>query len=283
MSRWILEHEPQLRLAAFVSVFGIMALWEAVAERRHRSQGRAARWVANLGLLLLDSILVRLLFPAAAMGFAVLATAQGWGLFNLSVADPLPLWLVVALSMLLLDFAIYLQHWLFHVVPWLWRLHLVHHTDQDLDFTSGLRFHPGEIVLSMGVKFLAISLIGAPALSVLLFEVVLNATAIFNHSNVRLSLGLDRWLRMVMVTPDMHRVHHSVKVVETNSNFGFNLPWWDRLFGSYRAQPQDGHRQMQLGVDHLVQTKPRSIAALLGLPLIGKSAGNEPSRKAPFE
>ncbi|MEP6970552.1 MAG: sterol desaturase family protein [Betaproteobacteria bacterium] len=240
-----LDPEAQLRLGVFVGVFALMALWEVLAPRRQPITGRRKRWPSNLGIVVLNTLLLRLLFPLTAGGLAMLAQRHQWGVLH-HIA--LPVWAQLAVAFALLDLAIYLQHRLFHIVPVFWCLHRMHHADTEFDLTNGLRFHPLEIVLSMALKFALIVAIGAPALAVLMFEVVLNASSIFNHGNVALPLGLDRRLRWVLVTPDMHRVHHSVYRQETDSNFGFNLPWWDRLFGTYRAQPQDGHTRMQIGL-----------------------------------
>jgi sterol desaturase/sphingolipid hydroxylase (fatty acid hydroxylase superfamily) len=263
MSRWLLSHEVSLRLASFAVVFAVMACWEWSAARRDLQQSRPRRWLANLSLSLLDAIVVRLVFPAAAVGLAVVAENERWGLLH---RVEVPGAVAVVLSLILLDLAIYLQHVMFHAVPLLWRFHLVHHSDQDFDVTTGIRFHPVEILLSMVVKFGVIAALGLPVLGVFLFEVLLNATSMFNHGNVRLTQPLDRWLRCVLVTPDMHRVHHSVEVDESNSNFGFNLPWWDRLLGTYRAQPRAGHLAMSLGVEHLVLPEARGLLRLLALP-----------------
>jgi sterol desaturase/sphingolipid hydroxylase (fatty acid hydroxylase superfamily) len=278
LESWILSNEPAIRLGAFGAVFVIMALWEWLGERRARSQGRRGRWLANLGLSMVDSIVLRLVAPAAAVGFAVLAEKQGWGLLHSAGLSELPEALGVVVAVLILDLAIYLQHVVFHYVPVLWRLHRVHHSDQDLDFTSGVRFHPLEILLSLFFKFIVVAALGASPLAVFLFEVVLNATAMFNHGNVRLPVAIDRWLRLVMVTPDMHRVHHSMERDETDSNFGFNLPWWDRLFGTYRAQPRSGHDGMRLGVESLEKPRPRGLADLLLLPfrLSGSDSKRQP-------
>lgn len=242
----IQAYEPVIRLSAFLGIFAIMALWEIVAPRRKRLFSRLARWPNNIGIVVLNTVVMRVLFPTAAVGVALSAEANGWGLFNsLSV----PVGMAVVLSVVIMDFAIYLQHVLVHAVPALWRLHRMHHADLDYDVTTGARFHPIEIIISMLLKLMVVGALGAPALAVLIFEVILNATAMFNHSNVRLPEGLDRLLRLVVVTPDMHRVHHSVIPAETNSNFGFNLPWWDRLFGTYTAQPRDGHEGMTIGIE----------------------------------
>jgi sterol desaturase/sphingolipid hydroxylase (fatty acid hydroxylase superfamily) len=240
----LLAHEPLIRLSAFAGILALMALWEWLS-RRHQEIGRARRWPSNLGIIALNSVVVRLVFPAAAVGTALLAEARGWGLLQALEA---PTWLAIAASVILLDLAIYLQHVLFHAVPVLWRLHRMHHADLEFDVSTGVRFHPIEILLSMGIKLGVVAALGTPAVAVLVFEVLLNATSMFNHGNVRLAARIDRVLRWIVVTPEMHRVHHSVVPRETNSNFGFNLPWWDRLFGTYRAQPAAGHEGMTIGI-----------------------------------
>lgn len=241
----LLGQEPLIRLSLFLTVLMVMAAWEWWAPRRALTVGKAWRWANNAGVVALDTLLVRLLFPAGAVAMGAWVEGQGWGLLGWL---GLPVWVTVLLAVVALDGVIWAQHWAFHKVPLLWRLHRMHHADPDIDMTTGLRFHPLEILLSMGIKLVAILALGAPALAVLLFEVLLNGTSLFNHANVRLPAGLDRWLRLVVVTPDMHRVHHSWHRDETDSNFGFNLPWWDRLFGTYRAQPRDGHRGMTIGL-----------------------------------
>lgn len=237
--------EPLIRLGAFATVFALMAVWEVLAPRRAQAVGRASRWPNNLGVVIIDTIALRILFPTAAVGIALVAQAQGWGLLN---AISIPAWADIIVAIVLLDLVIYAQHLLFHRVPLLWRLHRMHHSDLELDVTTGIRFHPVEILLSMLIKLAAVVSLGAPPAAVLLFEILLNATTMFNHANARLPLGFDRVLRRVLVTPDMHRVHHSAVVAETNSNFGFNLPIWDRMFGTYRAQPAAGHDAMTIGV-----------------------------------
>jgi sterol desaturase/sphingolipid hydroxylase (fatty acid hydroxylase superfamily) len=261
----VLSYEPELRLGLFLAIFGAMALWEKIAPRRARSWSRLDRWPSNLGVTVLNPILLRLVFPAGAVGLAMLGARRGWGLFNnLSLAP----WLAVVLSVVLLDFVIYLQHVMFHAVPALWRLHRMHHADLDLDVTSGARFHPVEILLSMVVKFAAVAALGTSAGGVLAFEVLLNATSMFNHSNVWIPTRLDRVLRCFVVTPDMHRVHHSILVRETNSNFGFNLPWWDRLLGTYRPQPAAGHQGMTIGVEQFRRIEDLRLDRMLLQPLM---------------
>ena len=256
--------EPLLRLGAFLAVFALMALWEFAAPRRGRALPRGARWPGNLALLAVDVALLRVVAPGAAIAVALAGEARGWGLLQ---ALDAPAWLAIPAAFVLLDAAIYFQHVAFHAVPALWRLHRVHHADLDLDVTSGTRFHPVEILLSTGIKCAAVAAIGAPAIAVLAFEIALNATSMFNHANVRIGERAERWLRRFVVTPDMHRVHHSIEYDESSSNFGFNLPWWDRLLGTYRAQPRAGHEAMTLGVDAFREAGDSRLDRLLLQPL----------------
>jgi sterol desaturase/sphingolipid hydroxylase (fatty acid hydroxylase superfamily) len=258
--------EPIIRLSFFLGVLLLMVLWELLTPRRQQAVGRGLRWPNNLGLVVLDTLVVRLLFPFAGVGMAFLAQRNGWGLFNLF---PLPAWITIPVAVLLLDLIIYGQHVVFHAVPVLWRLHRMHHADLEFDVTTGLRFHPGEIILSMLIKLVVVAALGAPPIAVLVFEVLLNATSMFNHGNVRIPSKLDRWLRLVLVTPDMHRVHHSIDRRETDSNFGFNVPWWDRLFGTYRAQPALGHDGMTLGIDRFRSPRELWLDRMLLQPLRG--------------
>jgi sterol desaturase/sphingolipid hydroxylase (fatty acid hydroxylase superfamily) len=259
--------EPLIRLACFAGVLAVLALWEALAPRRAQEVGRAWRWPNNLGVVAVDTIIVRILFPTAAVGFAILAEERGWGLLN---AVDLPAWSEVLIAIVVLDLVIYLQHVLFHSVPALWRLHRMHHADLEFDVTTGVRFHPVEIVLSMLIKIAVVGVLGAPALGVLAFEVILNATSMFSHSNVRLPPAVDRIVRWIVVTPDMHRVHHSILRRETDSNFGFNLPWWDRLFGTYRPEPEAGHEAMILGIPQFRDPKELRLDRMLLQPLRDK-------------
>jgi len=271
LDTFLQTYEAALRLGFFIGIFAVMALWELLAPRRVLTVGKATRWANNLGLVALNTLLLRLLFPAAAVGMAALANDQGWGLLN---HFQVPAWLAVPVAVIALDFVIWLQHVMVHAIPVLWRLHRVHHADPDYDVTTGSRFHPLEIILSMLIKFATIALLGPPVAAVIIFEVLLNATAMFNHGNVRLPTKLDRILRWFVVTPDMHRVHHSIEDDETNSNFGFNLPWWDRLFGTYRDQPRGGHEGMTVGIRGYNQ--PRDVSWLPGiivLPFRGKVSG----------
>lgn len=256
----ILAHEPAIRITAFMSVFAAMAAWERRAPRRTLSVSKALRWTNNLALVVLNSVALRLVFPVAATGLALQASAHGWGLLQ-QVA--LPASFRILLGVIILDLAIYFQHVLFHAVPVFWRLHRVHHADLDFDVTTGSRFHPFEIFLSMAIKCAVILAFGPPALAVLIFEVVLNAAAMFNHANVRIPLAIERVVRWFIVTPDMHRVHHSIQPSETNSNFGFNLSVWDRLFGTYRAAPALGHAGMTIGLEGL--RNPREVDRLDGM------------------
>jgi sterol desaturase/sphingolipid hydroxylase (fatty acid hydroxylase superfamily) len=271
MDEVILSNQAAIRLSSFILIFLSMGIWEALAPRRERRLTRLSRWPHNIGIVLVNTLVVRVLFPTAAVGMAIYAQARGWGL--LSGVD-ITYWILVPLCVVVLDFAIYLQHVMFHAIPLLWRFHRMHHADLDFDVTTGARFHPVEIVLSVLIKFAVIIALGPPAVAVLAFEVILNATAMFNHSNVRIALGLDGVLRWLVVTPDMHRVHHSVEDDETNSNFGFNLPWWDRLFGTYRAQPRAGHAGMTIGLHGF--SEPRvcdKLPGMLMIPFVG-NVGN---------
>ena len=259
-------NEAAIRLGVFVGVLTAMALWEVAAPRRSMSYSRLRRWPSNLAIAALNTALVRILLPATLVSLALLGEERHWGLINNSRA---PCWMAVAASVILLDAAIYLQHVMFHAVPALWRVHRMHHADLDFDVTTGARFHPIEIVLSMLIKFGAIAALGTPALGALIFEVLLNATSMFNHGNVRIPAPLDRCLRWLTVTPDMHRVHHSIVVDETNSNFGFNLSWWDRLLGTYRSQPAAGHDGMTIGIEQFREARELSIDRMLLQPFRG--------------
>lgn len=266
----LLQTAPEtLRLTAFLSVFALLALCEAAWPRRPLTTPKSRRWFANLAIIALNSLVLRFAFPLAPFALAVMAQTNGWGLFNqLGISG----WQELLASLLLLDLLIYFQHRLFHRMPLFWRFHRMHHTDLDLDVSSGIRFHPVEIALSLLIKMAAVLLLGVAPLSVLLFEILLNATAMFSHANMRLPLGIDRWLRLLAVTPDMHRVHHSVLPRETDSNFGFNLPWWDRLFNTYRAQPRDGHDLMTIGLKEFRELDKLGLWQLLLLPFISRSA-----------
>lgn len=267
MEQLITQNETTVRLVFFFGVFGLMAMWELLAPRRKLTQPRPGRWVNNIALVVVNTVVLRVVFPTAAVGVAAYAIEHQWGLFN---QLDLPLWMSGILSVVVLDGVIFIQHVMFHAVPVFWRLHRVHHADMDIDVTTGARFHTIEILLSMLIKFAAILLLGPPLVAVVVFEVVLNATSMFNHSNVRLPLALDRLIRLLIVTPDMHRVHHSRYAHETNSNFGFNLSVWDRLFGTYRAQPDDGHTGMAIGIDTFRDSaRCTHLHRLLLMPFVG--------------
>jgi sterol desaturase/sphingolipid hydroxylase (fatty acid hydroxylase superfamily) len=275
-----LTDEPGIRLVAFAGIFALMAAWEMLAPRRDQKFGRGTRWPSNIGIVVLDTVLVRLVFPTTAVALALVAEARGWGLFY---ALDLPAWASVVLAVAALDFAIYLQHVLFHAVPALWRLHRMHHADLDIDVTTGARFHPIEILLSMGIKLGVVAALGTPAVAVLSFEVLLNATSMFNHSNVRMPIWLDRVLRWIVVTPDMHRVHHSIVARETNSNFGFNLPWWDRLFGTYRDQPAAGHEAMTIGIEQFRDPAEQRLGRMLTQPFRDEDKTYALGRREPVQ
>jgi sterol desaturase/sphingolipid hydroxylase (fatty acid hydroxylase superfamily) len=269
---WILRHEPQVRLGVFLAVFTLLAIVEALAPRRRLTTSKARRWGRNLALTLLNTLFARgiaALVPVAAVATALLAEKRGFGVLN---AVDLPFWGRIVIAIVALDLAIYIQHVLFHAIPALWRLHKVHHADLDFDVTTGARFHPLEIALSMGIKSAAVFCVGAPAVAVIAFEVVLNGTAMFSHSNLRLPVSMDRILRWIVVTPDMHRVHHSVVREEHDANFGFNLPWWDRLLGTYRDQPSAGHECMAIGLAELREPSRVNLPQILILPFLAESS-----------
>ena len=267
MTHFIENYEATIRLAFFVGIFIAVALFELAFPRRPLTTSKKSRWFANIGIVVINTILLRLLIPAGAVGMSFWIGTQGWGLFN---HLDLPFWLEVVLSVILLDFIIYLQHVMFHAVPILWKLHMMHHADMDYDLTTGTRFHPIEIIISMVIKISAITVLGAPVLSVIIFEILLNGTAMFNHGNLFIPIQADRVLRLFVVTPDMHRVHHSIFPNETNSNFGFNLPWWDRIMGTYRPQPTRGHDGMTIGLHQFRDPSRLTLLRLLALPFIGK-------------
>lgn len=266
MVDWLMAQEPIIRVGFLIGMVAIMALWEVVAPRRALTVSKAYRWVNNWGIVITGTLLTRVIFPAGAVGLGFFVESQGWGL--LQVLD-MPFWLSVLIAVVVLDFAIWAQHVMFHAVPALWRLHRMHHADLDFDLTTGLRFHPLEILLSFGIKAMVIVAIGAPALAVLVFEVILSSLALFNHSNVRIPTAMDRMLRLFIVTPDFHRVHHSWYPNETNSNFGFNLSVWDRLLGTYTAQPRDGHEDMIIGINQFRDPRWERLDRMLIQPFVG--------------
>ena len=273
MSEILLGHEAQIRLSFFIGIFALMACWEVFAPRRTGQVKRRLRWPGNLGIVIFNTLLLRVVMPTTAVALALAGEAAGWGLLQ---QFDLPLWLASTLAIICLDLAIYLQHIMFHAVPVLWRLHRMHHADLAFDVTTGARFHPLEIMVSMAIKLMVIAALGPPAVAVLVFEVLLNVLAMFNHDNARLPLGLDRVLRRVIVTPDMHRVHHSVIPREANSNFGFNLSLWDRALGTYCAQPAAGHQEMGIGIDQFRSEDELRLGRMLAQPFKGQSNSTYP-------
>jgi sterol desaturase/sphingolipid hydroxylase (fatty acid hydroxylase superfamily) len=267
-----MKHETAIRLISFALIFILIALWEIRMPRRALTTSKKERWFNNLSIIAINPVLLRLVFPVLAIGMAQKAQANGWGLLN-HFGTPSVIAMVVGI--VALDLVIYLQHVMFHAVPILWRLHMVHHADLDYDLTTGLRFHPVEIVLSMILKITIIVALGPPVASILAFEIILNGMAMFNHGNIKLPLSVDRFLRLSVVTPDMHRVHHSTIIRETNSNYGFNLSIWDRLFGTYLAQPSKGHEDMIIGLSQFRDHRRLTLPWLLILPIIGE-LGKQP-------
>ena len=270
MEQLLHNHEALFRLGAFATVLGLMLLWEATDPRRIPSLGWNRR-LNNLALVSMDVVLVRLLVPVATATMAEISITRGWGLFNIVDAG---LWPAFFLSLLLMDLLIYGQHVVMHQIPLLWRIHRLHHTDLDIDVTTALRFHPFEIILSMFLKLLFIALLGAPVVAVIVFEIILNISSMFNHSNIQIPLRIDRILRYFIVTPDMHRVHHSVIKVETNSNYGFNIPWWDYIFRNYRSQPAAGHIKMKIGLNEFRGDKEIFLHWLLLQPFVSGKKGS---------
>lgn len=259
----LLSYETAIRLGIFAGLLVVLLLAEAIWPRKNRVESRVARWRTNAVFTVVDALALRLLVPLAAVGVAAYASTKGWGLLNIVT---LPNWAVIVISLVLLDMAIYWQHVATHKIPILWRLHQVHHTDRDMDVTTAVRFHPIEICLSMIYKMAIVAALGVPVVAVILFEVILNGCAMFNHSNLRLPKWLDKILRIFIVTPDMHRVHHSTDMRETNSNYGFSTSVWDRIFGSYIAQPAAGHNAMTLGLSEHQNERPREVVWSLLLP-----------------
>ena len=263
MARNLLAHQDMIRFAVFAGVLATMLAWEWLWPRRPRIAGRLARWPGNFGVVVAGALLLRVVFPVTAVAWAATLEARGIGLIALA---GLPAWVAMPVAVIALDLAIWAQHVVFHRIPALWRLHRMHHADIDLDATSGARFHPLEILLSMAIKFAVIAALGAPAAAVLVFEVLLNASAMFNHANVALPERVDRGLRKILVTPDMHRIHHSWRRDETDSNFGFCLSWWDRAFGTYRAVPADGQTGLIIGLAEFRQPGEARLDRMLTQP-----------------
>jgi len=257
--------EDLIRVGSYLSVLGVMATWELVAPRRPLTASKLCRWGGNLTIVILNTAIARLFFMGGVIATAAMAQGRGWGLLNWIDA---PVWLEVGLAVVALDLIIYAQHQVFHYVPTLWRFHMMHHSDLDLDVSSGVRFHPVEIVISTAVKAVSVLVLGVAPLAVVIFEVVLNSTALFNHSNVQMPLSVDRALRWFVVTPDMHRIHHSTDPRETNSNYGFNVPGWDRLFGTYCPEPALGQLGMKIGLEHLGPPVCLNLFMMLRFPFV---------------
>ncbi|MDF2152224.1 sterol desaturase family protein [Vibrio sp. CAU 1672] len=272
MTETTLNDPSWLRLTCFITVLLLCTVWENKLPRRKLTVSRRFRWVNNLTLVALNSVVIAIMMPIAAFQAAIIAEENQWGLFNLI---PVPVWLNVLIAVVLLDLIIYAQHWGFHRVKPLWKLHRMHHADLDIDVTTGTRFHPIEILLSMMIKMAAVVGLGITPLAIVVFEIDLNASAMFNHSNARLALSADTWLRKLIVTPDMHRVHHSVIPKETHSNFGFFLSVWDRLFGTYRAQPALGHDKMEIGIPEIRNPEEQRLDRLLTQPFRYKSTDSQ--------
>lgn len=264
--RYKMEYQTIIRLSFFLGIFVLVASWEVLAPRRKLVASKFVRWYSNISIVVINSALLHLIFPILAVGLAAVAKEKGWGIFN---NIEVPVWLAIVVSVLVMDFIIYLQHAMFHFIPLLWLLHRMHHADLDIDVTTGARFHPIEIIISMLIKISVVLVIGPPVIAVIIFEVLLNLTAMFNHGNIYIPVKIDRVLRLFVVTPDMHRVHHSTTPKETNSNFGFNIPWWDRIFGTYCAQPEKGHTDMVIGLNYFRDHKELHIYKLLVQPFRG--------------
>ena len=271
VDEFLLANEKEVRMAFFFGMLALIGLWELAAPKRALTVSKVVRWTNNLGLVFLNSFIIRFLFPAAAVGVAKLASEQGWGLFNYYEVS---FWIAVVVAVIIMDFVIYVQHVMVHAIPLLWRLHRVHHADLDYDVTTGSRFHPIEIIFSMLVKFATILLLGPSIVAVIIFEIMLNATAMFNHGNIGLPKSIDKVVRWFLVTPDMHRVHHSIEDDEANSNFGFSLTWWDRLLGTYREEPRAGQLGMTIGINKFRDEKQVAwLPGMLALPFVGKMSG----------
>ena len=263
----LIQYEGLIRIGFFFGILGMMAIWELLTPRRILKMSKGARWYTNLGLVFINTLTLRILLPVQAVGVSLFAENHGWGLLNHAA---LPCWMTIVIGVVGLDFVIYIQHVIFHTIPAFWNLHKVHHTDLDFDVTTGIRFHPIEILLSMGIKMATIIFLGIPATAVIIFEIILNGASMFNHGNVRFPAQIDRFARLLVVTPEMHRVHHSVVIKEFNSNFGFSLPWWDRLLGTYRDQPGKGHEGMVIGLGQFRDPKALTLSRLLILPFVRK-------------
>lgn len=267
MKELFFEYETVIRLGSFLGLFALFALWEIASPRRKLLELRRFRWINNFGLIIISSVLVRFIFPTAAVGIALLVEENHWG-FLYSFGLPFPVHFFAAF--ILMDLSLYFQHIMFHALPLFWRFHRVHHSDLDCDITTGLRFHPFEMVISILIKFVTIASIGAPVIAVVIFEIILNAAAMFTHSNIKMTKSIESLLRWFIVTPDMHRIHHSLNVYETNNNFGFFISIWDRFFGTYLKQPEKGHENMQIGLKNFRKGRWQDLRWLIYLPFVSR-------------
>ncbi len=267
MKELFFEYESIIRIGSFLGLFTLFTLWEIASPKRKLLELRRFRWINNFGLIIISSILLRFIFPTAAVGVALLAENNQWGfLYNFGLPFPLHF----ALAFILMDLSVYLQHVMFHSLPLFWRFHRVHHSDLDCDVTTGLRFHPFEMVISILIKFITIASIGAPVIAVIIFEIILNAAAMYTHSNIKIAKSIEPFLRWFIVTPDMHRIHHSLNVNETNSNFSFFISLWDRFFGTYLKQPEKGHKNMKIGLRNFRKGKWQNLRWLIYLPFVSR-------------
>ena len=263
MSELLLEHSDQTRLISFFSILVLMAVLEFFLPKRDVPADRKVRWSSNIGIVILDALIARIVLPTTTIAVALYAEKVNFGLFNLTNTSQ---YFSVIFSLLTLDALIYFQHVIFHKVPLLWRFHRMHHSDTHIDVTTGIRFHPVEIILSLLIKFAAVIILGIPAFAIILFEIILNVTAMITHSNLKIPVNIDKYIRKVFVTPDMHRIHHSVHRFETDSNYGFNLSVWDRLFNTYNDQPVDSHEKMLIGIHEFRDKRNQFIDKLLTQP-----------------
>lgn len=270
MKEVFFEYESYIRLGSFLAIFALLTIWEISSPKRKLLQLRYFRWFCNIGLITISSILVRFIIPTAAVGIALHVEQEQLGFLNLY---ELPFIVKFILAFVLMDLAIYFQHVMFHALPLFWRFHRVHHSDLDCDITTGLRFHPFEMIISIIFKFLIITSIGAPVLAVVFFEIILNAASMFTHSNIKIPSVIESMVRWFIVTPDMHRIHHSIKENETNSNFGFFISIWDRLLGTYIHEPAQGHVNMQIGLRKFREPKWQNLRWLIYLPFVDKISG----------
>ena len=259
----LIENETQIRLVAFISVFAVMAIWELIAPYRRLRYTKLQRWPHQLLLIIINSVILKLVFPIAAVGIALWAAGEGVGLMNVFSLDP---WISIPVSIALLDLAIYAQHRVAHRWVWFWRIHRTHHIDTDFDLTTGLRFHPIEMVISMLYKMFVIVFLGAPAIGVILFEIILSGSSLFNHSNINLPKSIEPITRRLIVTPEMHRIHHSTLADEHNSNYGFFLSCWDRLFHSYTFQASNDDQTMPIGLEMMREPEDRRIDRIIMIP-----------------